>query len=380
MKHKKIMAILLLSTSILGTMMPLAPTFAMERHAAYLERNYADRQGVMHHLTEQGHVLAEKEFANTDYAYTNTQIIDAFNDKQTAIAKLNETFKDATDDDVNYLVIESRGWIGGIIDFSFHELKDILDQYKGHFVIELAMGNPRDSLNKMLAKKFQLSFTEIFNDNTSKYNIYYSNMDFAKETGTKAYFESSQIGENGYLNADYNQDNVVTASELSSYLAQNNNTWLSNSFVSNPELPVFAKYNKETFDFYGNKTKPAHKETHFAQLKYNGDHTATLKGGLSMYGCPIHPAFKGIYASILAKDKDGNTLFMKEYKGINYVGANEENFSLPEGATLTLYHAEGPWHRFATSNNEELKTKLGKGGYTYTYKMQNNQLVLMDIK
>lgn len=66
------MTTFLLSTSILGTMMPLAPTFAIERHAAYLERNYADRQGVMHHLTEQGHVLAEKEIANTDYAYTNT--------------------------------------------------------------------------------------------------------------------------------------------------------------------------------------------------------------------------------------------------------------------------------------------------------------------
>ena len=379
MKHKKIMATLLLSTSILGTMMPLAPTFAMERHAAYLERNYADRQGVMHHLTEQGHVLAEKEFANTDYAYTNTQIIDAFNDKQTVIAKLNETFKDSTDDDVNYLVIESRGWIGGIIDFSFQELKDILDQYKGHFVIELAIGNPRDLLNKMQVKKFQLGFAEIFNDNTSKYNIYYSNMDLAKETATKAYFESSQIGENGYLNADYNQDNIVTASELAQYLTKNNNTWLSNSFVSNPELPVFAKYNKETFDFYGLRTW-MHRETYFAQLKYNGDHTATLKEGVRMDACHVHKYFKGIYASILAKDKDGNTLFTKEFKGTDRVPEKEEKFNLPEGATLTLYHAEGSGHRFATSNNEELKTKFGKGGYTYTYKMQNNQLVLMDVK
>lgn len=149
-------------------------------------------------------------------------------------------------------------------------MKDILDQYKGHFVIELAMGNPRNSLNKMQAKKFQLSFIEIFNDNTSKYNIYYFNMDFAKGTASKAYFESSYIGKNSYLNADYNQDNVVTTSELAKYLAQNNNTWLSNSFVSNPELPVFANYNKETFDFYG-ITVAEGLDSYFAQLKYNGD-------------------------------------------------------------------------------------------------------------
>lgn len=376
----------MLSTSIISTITPLAPTFAMERHAAYLERNYADRQGVMHHLTEQGHVMAEKEFANTDYAYTNSQIIDVFNDKQTAITKLNDAFKDAKDEDINYLVIESRGWIGGIVDFSFEELKEILDQYKGHFVIELAMGNPSNALSKLQVKQFQLNFTEIFNDNTAKYNIYYSNMDFAKDTATKAYFESSQVGENGYLNADYNQDNVVTASELAQYLAQNNNVWLSNSFVSNPDLPIFAKYNKETFDFYGRVVKDRHgaRETHFVHLRYNGDHTVSVQEMLNFpdaHATKIHSGFNCKYASILAKDKEGNILFTQDFKGIDSMTRPiEKKFELPEGATLTLYHAEGKNHRFVTSNNDELKTKLGKTGCTYTYKMQNNQLVLIDVK
>ncbi|EPM7560366.1 hypothetical protein ACTPL8_002800 [Enterococcus faecium] len=53
---------------------------------------------------------------------------------------------------------------------------------------------------------------------------------------------------------------------------------------------------------------------------------------------------------------------------------------LPEGSTVEIYHTEGPWHRFNTDDNDNLKTKLGKTGYTYTYKMQNNQLVLTNVQ
>ncbi|WP_146192179.1 hypothetical protein [Enterococcus faecalis] len=65
-----------------------------------------------------------------------------------------------------------------------------------------------------------------------------------------------------------------------------------------------------TFDFNGIGTWSG-KDTHFAQLKYNGDHTATLKEGIEMYGGQVHPYFKDVYALILAKDQNGNLLLTK---------------------------------------------------------------------
>lgn len=354
--------------------------FAMERHAAYLERNYADQQGVMHHLTTQGHVMAEKEFTNTIDPYTDYHIADAFNTKQAAIAKLNAAFKNSKDEDINYLVIESHGWAGGLIDISFQELKNILDQYKGHFVINIMACNSGGAINRIQIPnalktpknkmgEFENSRYTVF-CSSSKTQFSYGTSDYA--FFTKAYFDSSQIGENGFLNADYNQDNIVTASELGKYLETNGKAGDSTpvSQIPEPNLPVFAT-NRSTFDFKGIGTW-AGKDTHFAQLKYNGDHTATLKEGVEMYGCPIHPHFEGIYASILAKDKDGNTLFTKEFKGTDYVQAKEENFSLPEGATLTLYHAEGTSGRYETSNDKELKQNAV--GNTYYYVVKNGIL------
>lgn len=354
--------------------------FAMERHAAYLERNYADQQGVMHHLTTQGHVMAEKEFTNTIDPYTDYHIADAFNTKQAAIAKLNAAFKNSKDEDINYLVIESHGWAGGLIDISFQELKNILDQYKGHFVINIMACNSGGAINRIqIPNALKTPKNKMGEFENSRYTVFcsssktqYSYMRNDYAFFTKAYFDSSQIGENGFLNADYNQDNIVTASELGKYLETNGKAGNSTpvSQIPEPNLPVFAT-NRSTFDFKGIGTW-AGKDTHFAQLKYNGDHTATLKEGVEMYGCHIHPYFEGIYASILAKDKDGNTLFTKEFKGTDYVQAKEENFSLPEGATLTLYHAEGTSGRYETSNDKELKQNAV--GNTYYYVVKNGIL------
>lgn len=356
--------------------------FAMERHAAYLERNYADNNGIMHHLTEQGHIMAEKEFINSTDPYTNYQIIDAFNNKQTAITKLNEAFKNSKEDDINYLIIESHGWTGGIIDFSFQEIKNILDQYKGHFVISITACNSGGAIDKMkkdLIQTFQVPQNKMGEFKDTKYTVFcsssktqYSYMTADYAFFTKAYFDSSQMGKNGFLNADYNKDQIVTASELGKYLETNGKAGDSTpvSQIPEPNLPVFAT-NRVTFDFNGVGTW-AGKDTHFAQLKYNGDHTATLKEGMEMYGCQVHPAFEGVYASVLAKDKDGNTLFTKEFKGTDYVQAKEENFSLPEGATLALYHAEGTSGRYETSNDKELKQNAV--GNTYYYVVKNGIL------
>ncbi|MBO1103292.1 putative mucin/carbohydrate-binding domain-containing protein [Enterococcus hirae] len=388
-KRKRLKLIGLLGLGLfIGGLGCSANAFAVERHAVYLERNYADQQGVMHHLTEQGHIMAEKEFTNSTDPYTDYQIIDAFNDKQTSVAKLNEAFKNSKDEDINYLVIESHGWDGGIIDFSFKELKEILDKYKGHFVINIFAcnsGGAIDKMQKSLMKVFQASQNKMGEFKDSKYNVfcsssktqssYYYN---AYAPFTKAYFNASKIGTNGFLNADYNRDNIVTPSELSQYLQIYGLLGDATPVfqVVDAELPVFATNRSaftsiSTFDFNGIGTWSG-EDTHFAQLKYNGDYTATLKEGIEMYGSSVHPYFETVYASVLAKDKEGNVLFIKEFKGTDWVQTKEESFPLPEGATLTIYHAEGTSERFTTSNNHELKQQTGT---IYNYSIQNKKLV-----
>ncbi len=92
------------------------------------------------------------------------------------------------------------------------------------------------------------------------------------------------------------------------------------------------------------------------------------------------------YASIKLTDPNGTVLYDHSWKGNETVEGNGyqkfgtfAQYDLPEGSTVEVYHAEGPWHRFSTNNNAELKSKLGQSGYTYTYKMQNNQLVLQNV-
>ncbi|MCD5032951.1 toxin Cry1Ac domain D-VI-related protein [Enterococcus faecalis] len=128
--------------------------------------------------------------------------------------------------------------------------------------------------------------------------------------------------------------------------------------------------NTAQIDFYGIGTW-AGKDTHFAQLRYNGAHTAILQEAVEMYGCQVHPYFEGTYASIIVKDHNEKLLFKKEFKGTDWLGAKSEEISLPEGSTLTIYHAEGNGHRYKT-NNPELKQK---GETTYHYLVKNNKIV-----
>lgn len=55
-------------------------------------------------------------------------------------------------------------------------------------------------------------------------------------------------------------------------------------------------------------------------------------------------------------------------------------YDLPEGSTVDVYHAEGPWRRLSTNDDDHLKKQLGQTGYTYLYKMQNNQLSLIAVQ
>lgn len=360
--------------------------FAMERHAVYFDRNYGGTS-----MVPDEKAMAQKEFTNTIDPYSKYQIVDASQPKIDVINALESTFGNSEEEDINYLIFHSHGWSGGIIDFSFSELRSILDQYKGHFVLVLSACESGGMISKQntTAGEIEDSFIKAFSEprarsgefKNSKYNVFCActQSQSAYNNGKygffiKACFDSSKINpSDGCCNADYNKDNIVVPTELEQYLASHGNVGTKATpvaQVTDYDLPVFAT-NRSTFDFKGIGTS-AGKDTHFAQLKYNGDHTATLKEGVKMYGCPIHPYFEGIYASILAKDKDGNTLFTKEFKGTDYVQAKEEKFSLPEGATLTLYHAEGTSGRYETSNDKELKQNAV--GNTYYYVVKNGIL------
>ncbi|MCH1976509.1 hypothetical protein MCG01_05105 [Enterococcus hirae] len=115
------------------------------------------------------------------------------------------------------------------------------------------------------------------------------------------------------------------------------------------------------------------------------DHKATV---IKRSSCIFH-GFSGNswetrkYVSIKLTDPNGKVLYENSWRGNQAVEGNVGPIAecdLPEGSSVEVYHAEGPWHRFATSNDANLKTKLGKPGYYYAYKMQNDQLVLMSVK
>jgi len=90
------------------------------------------------------------------------------------------------------------------------------------------------------------------------------------------------------------------------------------------------------------------------------------------------------YASIRVNDPSGRILFSQMWNGNGTVIGNGPRtygtFAqqvLSEGSTIEIYHAEGPWHRFRTSNDGELKTKLGNNKYTYVYMLRNENLELI---
>ncbi len=93
------------------------------------------------------------------------------------------------------------------------------------------------------------------------------------------------------------------------------------------------------------------------------------------------------YVTIKITTSEGEILYNQSWKGNDSVKGNGyqvfdvfEECNLPEDGTVEIYHAEGSYHRFYTSDNDELKTKLGKTGNTYIYTMKNNKLELTDVK
>ncbi|MGV8958383.1 putative mucin/carbohydrate-binding domain-containing protein [Lactococcus lactis] len=349
---------------------------AMERHAVYFDRNYGGKTMVPDEKN-----MAKSEFTNTIDPYSKFQIVDASQSKQDVINALESTFANSKEEDINYLVFHSHGWSGGIIDFTFSELRSILDQYKGHFVLVLSACNSGGMINK-IENSFKKAFLEPrskmgeFKD--SKYNVFcactkdqpaYNNGKYG--WFIKAYFDASKIGKNDFLNADYNHDGMITASELSQYLEKNGKAGCATpvSQIVEPDLPLFVR-SRFMFNFYGIGTSSG-QDTHIAQLRYNNNQTVTIQ----TYSCKPHPYFKNIYVSIRAVDASGDSIFTKDFRGTDQVKSEVETFNFPEGSYLMIYHAEGNSKCFTSSYDQELKQHPGT---TYYYVVHNNKLIQTD--
>ncbi|WP_239255358.1 hypothetical protein [Listeria ilorinensis] len=243
---KKMLAVLL-GVATLFMCSPVSAS-AVDRYGVFLDRNYENRS-----LTLEGPKMAAREFSNQQDPYRMYQIIDWDKSKADVINGLNYVFRNAKDDDINYLVIESHGYNDGIIDFTFQELRTILDRYRGHFVISLFAcdaGGSIDKMKKNFVEAFKKPIEKSGEFKNSRYNVFCSSSKdqlsyFYSEFApfTKAFFDSAQKVMNGnFLNADYNHDNVVTSVELDQFLRLHGQliTGVPVSQIVEPNLPIFA--------------------------------------------------------------------------------------------------------------------------------------------
>ena len=300
--------IYILGTLLLTFLLVLStPSFvhAQDRYGVYLERNRKDSSGVLNHLTTEDYLLAEKAFSSSKVPYKEHAVLDAFKPKSEVITQLDSVFKKAQDEDINYLVIDSHGSSYGIIDFSYRELRNILDKYKGHFIISIFACESGGSISKIQKNIFK---------------------GFRKPNDKSGGFENSR----------YN---------------------------------IFCSCHEDEYSYFNSYYAPFTKS--FFEATEEND-VGKLKGDLNDDGVQVHPYFSDVYSTIVAKDKNGNELFNKEYKGKDWVSKYKDTFSLPEGAQLIISHAEGTTGRFATSNNKVLKQFVSK---KYFYILKDNKLL-----
>ncbi|MEX1497189.1 MULTISPECIES: immunoglobulin-like domain-containing protein [Enterococcus] len=83
------------------------------------------------------------------------------------------------------------------------------------------------------------------------------------------------------------------------------------------------------------------------------------------------------YFTLTVTGPNGESIYNKVWYGDTSVGRSGvvASFNVPNGSTVSMYHAEASG-RFSTNDNAALKNKTGK---TYTYKMENNRLVLVNV-
>ncbi|MDU6877912.1 MAG: putative mucin/carbohydrate-binding domain-containing protein [Clostridium botulinum] len=116
------------------------------------------------------------------------------------------------------------------------------------------------------------------------------------------------------------------------------------------------------FDFKG------YSDRQFAKLDLNLD---KLTSKLTVQNIKTHYYFNDSYASILIQDKNGQTVFYKDFIGNKVNDAMVKDIPLKEGYYLTVKHREYSNRLFLTNVDKNLA--LDKGA-TNTYKISKNQL------
>lgn len=84
------------------------------------------------------------------------------------------------------------------------------------------------------------------------------------------------------------------------------------------------------------------------------------------------------YFTLKVTGPNGDTIYNNTWYGDTGIPTSgvAASFNVPNGSTVSVYHAEGAGRRFSTNDNAALKNKTGN---TYTYKMENNRLVLVNV-
>ncbi len=83
------------------------------------------------------------------------------------------------------------------------------------------------------------------------------------------------------------------------------------------------------------------------------------------------------YFTLQVTGPNGASIYNNTWYGDTMVPSSGvvATFNIPDGSTVSMYHAEG-YTRFSTNDNSALRTKTGTN---YTYKMENNRLVLTNV-
>ncbi|EOS7874111.1 hypothetical protein E3407_RS11080 [Enterococcus hirae] len=83
------------------------------------------------------------------------------------------------------------------------------------------------------------------------------------------------------------------------------------------------------------------------------------------------------YFTLQVTGPNGASIYNNTWYGDTMVPSSgvAATFNIPDGSTVSMYHAEG-YTRFSTNDNSALRTKTGTN---YTYKMENNRLVLTNV-
>lgn len=93
---------------------------------------------------------------------------------------------------------------------------------------------------------------------------------------------------------------------------------------------------------------------------------------------PMHSRFgHAPYFTLKVTGSNGNSIYDNTWYGDTLIPSSgvAASFNVPNGSTVSMYHAEG-YTRFGTNDNDALRSKTGTN---YSYKMENNRLVLVNV-